>query len=128
MENGYQNQLKLKIKGFAHLIYRISKDFPREESYGMTSQIRRAAISVLLNCVEGYARQSGGMTRNFFKTSYGSLKETVVLVEFARDEGYIQDEDAADKALKQADEIGAMLWRIIQNNKSNVPCSMNNDQ
>ena len=65
--DGYQEKLKAKMKKFAHLVYKISKRFPKDEMYGMTSQVRRASLSVLLNCVEGYARQSIGMTKSFLR-------------------------------------------------------------
>ncbi|OGN28326.1 MAG: hypothetical protein A2941_02205 [Candidatus Yanofskybacteria bacterium RIFCSPLOWO2_01_FULL_49_17] len=55
MTNFHEN-LRSKIDEFVHLVYSFTKKFPREEVYGITSQLRRAAISIALNYVEGYAR------------------------------------------------------------------------
>jgi len=102
---------------FAHLVYRASKNFPKEEIYGITSQLRRAALSVVLNYVEGYARSRTLVFINFLETSYGSLKESVYLLNFSQEEGYL-DESSLKEALGLADEIGAMLWKTIKSLKN----------
>ena len=99
---------------YVHYIFKISRKFPREELYGATSQIRRAALSVILNYIEGFARRRPAVQLNFLETSYGSLKESKYLVYFAYKENWISQEE--DKgALGQAEEIGAMLWTEITN-------------
>ncbi len=57
------------------MIYKTSRSFPKEEMYGLTSQMRRAAISVASNIVEGCARESLIEYRRFLEMSFGSLKE-----------------------------------------------------
>ena len=73
-ENNFPERLKRKMDEYVHLVYRLSRNFPREELYGATSQLRRAALSIILNYTEGFARQKKAVKRNFWEISYGSLK------------------------------------------------------
>lgn len=109
----FQDKLKVKIHLYLKLVYRVTKDFPRDELYGVVSQLRRAALSVMLNYVEGYARFKIGTKLQFYETSYGSLKESKYLVYFSFTEEYIKKEDY-DKLIIMADEIGKMLWREME--------------
>ena len=61
--------------GFAELCYRVTKTFPREEMYGMTSQIRISAATVPANIAEGQGRELSGVFVQFLRTAQGSLKE-----------------------------------------------------
>lgn len=97
---------------YVHFIYTFTRKFPREEVYGVTSQLRRAAISVILNYIEGYARKKDRAHKNFLEISYGSLKETKYLLHFSMVEKYLSENDY-QKAIAMAEEIGAMLWSII---------------
>ena len=109
----YHEKLKKKMDEYAHFVYKITKSFPKEELYGVTSQLRRASLSVILNYVEGYARVRDKVHKNFLEISYGSLKESKYLLHFALVEKYIS-RDEYKKALLLAEEIGAMLWGIIK--------------
>ena len=97
----FQEGLKTKMDEYVHLVYKITRDFPKEELYGVTSQLRRATLSIILNYIEGFARQKKAVKKNFWEISYGYLNQ----------ENY-------DKTTKLAEEIGAMLWRSIQPLKS----------
>lgn len=112
MEERYHEKLQRKASEYAHLVYRLTKKFPKEEIYGTTSQLRRAALSAALNYVEGYARGKNNVHKNFLEISYGSLKESMYLLEFSHDEGYMAEEEY-QKSHKLGGEIGAMLWGII---------------
>ncbi len=59
----------------ALMIYRITKEFPKEEIYGLTSQMSRAAVSVPSNMVEGCARESQAEDLRFLEIAFGSLRE-----------------------------------------------------
>jgi four helix bundle protein len=109
----FHDILKVKIDKFVHLVYHITKDFPKSELYGATSQLRRATLSIMLNYIEGYARKKRLVKLNFFEISYGSLQESKYLIEFAFKEDWIK-KDYHISANSLANEIGAMLWRTIE--------------
>ena len=115
----FHDILKRKINQYIHLGYKISREFPKEELYGVTSQLRRAIISIMLNYVEGYARQRGKVYLSFLETAYGSFKESMYLLEFALDEGYIT-ESSYREIVAIGEEIGAMVWRTIEPLRSRI--------
>ncbi|MEA2065409.1 MAG: four helix bundle protein [Patescibacteria group bacterium] len=106
--NDFQEQLKKKMDGYAHLVYKITKKFPKHEIYGITSQLRRSALSVILNYIEGFARQRKNIQIYFWEISYGSLKESKYLLHFALTEKYF-DKKNYRNAIKLSEEIGAMI-------------------
>lgn len=112
-EDNFFEQLKKKMDEYVHLVYKITKDFPREELYGVISQLRRAALSIILNYIEGFARQKKAVKLNFWEISYGSLKESKYLLHFSLVEGYVHEKEYKE-AIRLGEEIGAMLWRAIQ--------------
>ncbi|MDP3900508.1 MAG: four helix bundle protein [bacterium] len=110
--NNFHEQLKVKMDEYVRFVYKLTKSFPRDELYGVTSQLRRSALSVILNYIEGFARIKKAVKRNFWEISYGSLKESKYLLYFSCNENYLKKEDYY-KALKMSEEIGAMLWRSL---------------
>ncbi len=112
-EPTFHDKLKLKMDDFVHLVYRVTRKFPKEETYGAVSQIRRAALSIILNYIEGYARKKKLVMLNFLEISYGSLKECKYLLYFSMKENYIGEKEYLD-GLNLAEEIGAMLWKTIK--------------
>ena len=112
-QNDFHKKLKDKIDQYVHLVYKLTKDFPREEMYGSVAQLRRAAMSVMLNYIEGYARIRNKVHKNFLEIAYGSLQESKYLLEFSLIEKYIVKNEY-NKAIKLAEEIGAMLWGILR--------------
>ncbi len=109
----YHEKLKRLMDEYAHFIYKVSRDFPKEELYGITSQLRRASLSVILNYIEGYARGKNKAHKNFLEISYGSLKESKYLLHFSLVEKFLSKEDY-EKAIKLSNDIGAMLWGILK--------------
>lgn len=101
------------MDSFVREVYRATKFFPREEIYGITSQLRRSALSVALNYIEGYARQRKAVLKNFLETSYGSLKESAYLLEISFDQKYLSEKDYK-KLSVVANEIGAMIYGILK--------------
>lgn len=79
----FHQTLKKLMDEFVHFVYDITSDFPKDELFGVTSQFRRAALSIILNYIEGFARKRTNVMRNFFEISYGSLKEAKYLLYFS---------------------------------------------
>ncbi|MDO8261357.1 MAG: four helix bundle protein [Candidatus Magasanikbacteria bacterium] len=115
----FNDSLKLKMHLYVKAVYKCSKLFPGDELYGITSQLRRSSMSVVLNFIEGFARRKGPECadfKNFVRLSYGSLKESEYIIYFCLTENYI-NRDAYDELSKQANEIGAMLYGILEKTK-----------
>lgn len=106
-----------KADEYARGVYKLSRQLPREEVFGITSQLRRAALSVPLNIVEGYARQAIKSQIQFLRISYGSLKESQYLIAFAVDEKLLSKTDT-EKANDTGEEVARMLWAKIQTLKT----------
>src|SRR5690606_16216856 len=97
-------------------IYRITKSFPKEEVYGITSQIRRSAVSIPSNIAEGAARQT---TREFIQFLYiasGSCAELDTQLIIGMNLGYIK-ENQYNEIIKNVEEIGKMISGLINYRK-----------
>ena len=97
----------------AYNVYLTSRDFPKEEIYGITSQLRRAALSVPTNIVEGYSRKGDKELSHFLNISIGSMAETKYLLYFSRRLGYIND-NKYDKIKNGYERLGKQLWRFYE--------------
>ena len=116
MNSEFGNRLKGLMDEYAHNVYAVTKNFPKDKMYGIISQIRRVALSVILNYIEGYSRTRKLVQINFYEISYGSLQESKYLIKFSFKENYLS-EIGYQKLSLLAEEIGAMLWTIIKNMK-----------
>lgn len=116
-KNDFHKELKNLMDEYASKAYDATQNFPKEEIFGLTSQLRRAALSVMLNYIEGYARQQKKVLRNFLEISYGSLKESKYLVYFSHKRQYL-NKNQYEYLINLADKIGAMLWGIISKIKT----------
>ena len=94
-------------------IYERTRSFPREEMYGLTSQLRRASYSVPANIVEGASRESKKDYLHFLHIARGSLSETQYFIHLARRLGYLSDEEA-DKLHGQTKLTFACLHGLTQ--------------
>ena len=116
---GYKKDLTCKMDKYVHFVYKISRQFPKEELYGAVSQFRRATLSIILNYIEGYARKKIKSQLNFFETSYGSLKESKYLLYFSFIEKYLTQAEY-HIGLNLIEEIGAMLWTEISSLEKSI--------
>ena len=111
----FQNHRQLQVWQKAILlvekIYIISSNFPENEKYGLTSQIRRCAVSISANIAEGTGRDSDADFDKFLKIAVGSLYELDSHIEVALLVGYIP-ESIKDEILEQLDEINRMLYSL----------------
>jgi len=87
-------------QNLAVLIYQVTKKFPKEETFGITNQIRRAASSVSANIAEGFGRTSSKDKLHFYTVAYGSLLETKNFIYLARKLGYLA-EDASNPLIEK---------------------------
>jgi four helix bundle protein len=98
---------------WAEAIYRASKSWPADEKFGLTSQTRRAAVSVAANIAEGAARRTTGEFLQFLGVAKGSLAEAETLLMLSMRLGYTA-EGVATSLLEEAGEIGRMLSGLAQ--------------
>ena len=112
-----QDYRKLKVWQKAHSftvnLYKISSIFPVEEKYGLTNQIRRAAVSIESNIAEGCGRDGDNEFRRFLDIAQGSCYEVQCQVYIARDLGYI-DREKCQLIASKADEIMKMIYSLKQ--------------
>lgn len=108
-------ELKVWQKAY-HLcleIYRLTKKFPSEETYGLSSQIRRAAVSVPSNIAEGYGRKTTPEYIQSLYIAYGSICEFETQLLLSADLGYIRAEDMK-KVQQDIGEVERMLKALIK--------------
>ncbi len=92
-------------------VYRITETFPEVERFGLTSQLRRAAVSVASNIAEGHARTTRGEYKNFLSIARGSVVEVEVQLTLAEQLGYVQS-PALASALDHCDAVSRMITNM----------------
>jgi four helix bundle protein len=92
-------------------IYKLTKAFPEDERFGLTAQLRRAAMSVPANIAEGSKRKTNQDFARFLNISEGSLSETDYLLLCSRDLGYLSD-DLLEPIADELDQISRMLYTL----------------
>ena len=104
-------------------IYRITQSFPKEEIYGLTSQMRRAAVSVPSNIVEGCARESCLEYMRFLEIAFGSLQELHYQLRLAGRLGFVTGESIAetDSLLNETGKVLGALVRSLRKEDSQRP-------
>jgi four helix bundle protein len=94
-------------------LYRLTEAFPREEIYGLTSQIRRAVVAVASNIAEGWGRGSRPDYRNFLCIARGSVLEVQTQLVIARELGF-GDPEQIGHAENLVEEVSKMLWAMVE--------------
>lgn len=116
-----QDYKKLKVWELSHeltlMVYKQSSSFPKDEMFGLTSQIRRASSSIPTNIAEGCGRYSSKELTQFLNISLGSANETLYLLFLAKDLNYITAEDF-ESLENKIEQIKAMLINLISKIKN----------
>lgn len=94
-------------------VYSVTQKFPKEEQFGITNQMRRAACSIGANIAEGAGRRTNADFKQFLHTSSGSLKELDNFIILTRDLKYLSDADYKELTEK-TDHLGRMLTNFIK--------------
>lgn len=94
------------------MVYKITRTFPKEEVYGLVSQLRRVSVSVPSNIAEGYGRNTTADYIRFLYIAYGSICELDTQVHLSGDLGFI-DKDALIKIVDDVAEVERMLKGLI---------------
>ncbi len=101
------------------LIYKHTISFPKDEIYGITSQIRRASSSIPANIAEGCGRYSKEDVARFFQIALGSAHETEYLLILSKDLNYLKEESFKE-LIGLVNEVKAILITLIKNSKQNT--------
>jgi four helix bundle protein len=97
----------------AEACYRLTARFPRDEAFGITSQMRRAAVSIASNIAEGYGRESTASYVQFLRIAQGSLKELETLVMLAKRVELLSEAQSA-QLLTDCERVSKMLRNLIR--------------
>jgi four helix bundle protein len=103
----------------AESLYRVTSPFPKEEMFGLTSQIRRAAVSVAANIAEGHGRERTQSFIQFLRQSQGSLKELETHLLLAERVGHLSGKDLTP-LLDQCESLGKRLRALIRSLQERV--------
>jgi four helix bundle protein len=90
-------------------VYKITREFPSDEKFGLTSQLRRAAISVSANIAEGFRKRTRKDKPNYYNIAHGSLEEVKYYLILAKDLRYLRN---LKKEWEIADEVSRMLMAL----------------
>jgi four helix bundle protein len=93
--------------------YELTRMYPKEELFGMVSQIRRSAVSIAANIAEGHGRESTGLFIQFLRTAQGSLKELETHLLLSQ-RAQLADSAAIQSCIDRCDPLGRMLRSLIR--------------
>ncbi|MBI5153127.1 MAG: four helix bundle protein [Parcubacteria group bacterium] len=102
-----------EARKFSSQIYLITKKFPSNEQFGLTSQLRRAVVSIALNIAEGSDKKSDKDFTRFLKIAIGSLEEVVTALYISKDQEYLSEKDFND-FYEQSHKLCAKINALIR--------------
>jgi len=106
-----------KAHKFVLDIYKITKQFPREELYGISSQIRRSSVSIAANFVEGFKKKSFGDKARFYNIAQGSLNETKYYLRLVKDLEYYDTDELSENLDENAKMLEAYTNALLKSNQ-----------
>ncbi|MBI2020595.1 four helix bundle protein [Candidatus Daviesbacteria bacterium] len=108
-DKGYRKLIAWqKANLLVHLVYDITTNFPKDELFSLTAQMRRAALSVCANIAEGYSRKGSKDRRHFYQMAIASLTELEFFIDFAYERKFIKRHDY-EKVLEVHTEAARVL-------------------
>src|SRR5215470_18961023 len=126
MDHTMRNYQDLQVWTKAHALtldlYRLSRDFPKEEIYGVTSQVRRSAMSIGANLAEGCGRRTSGELARFVRVALGSASELDYHLLLSRDLKFLKNEDF-ERCKKNLTEVRKMLWSFLNSVEKQIAAS-----
>jgi four helix bundle protein len=100
-----------KARAFSGEVYRIVEEFPKNEQFALSQQLRRAAVSIVANIAEGSSRSSQKEFSRYVEIAFGSLCEVIAELHIARDRGYL-DPEVFTQVYDRAEGLGQMLSKF----------------
>jgi len=110
----YKSSMQLVCK-----VYKLTKDFPRDELWGLTSQMKRAVVSIPANIAEGCGRKTPKELLSFLYIALGSITELSTHIEIAKMLGFVKDLVIAGECVKMAETAKRQLIALIKANELN---------
>ena len=129
---GMRDHTKLKVFHAADelvlLIYRETQSFPKEELFGLTAQLRRSALSIACNIVEGSARNTEADYLHFMCIAYGSAREVQYQISVAERLGFLRQAEKVKELSRQiSKQLNALIRSLQKQKQSAAPGSLDNE-
>jgi len=105
-----------KAHAFVLSVYKNTDSFPKSEVYGLTSQFRRAAVSIAANIAEGYKKRGAADKLRFYNISQGSLEECRYFIILANDLNYLSSENNLNEQIEEVSKLLHGYIKAIKNN------------
>lgn len=99
------------------LVYKLTKDFPKDEIYALTSQLKRASVSIPSNIAEGFGRQTDKSFNHFLNIARGSLNEIETQLIIAKELGFIINDNLLTEIMSLIEEESKMINAFVKNLK-----------